>query len=136
MDPATNPGSVNPGGGNPPSGPPMMPASGHSPLHPGAPVPAPGQSAPPLTQPPAMTGADASWLPPTVPVKPGSVDQLMVPTPAVAEDGDVIEKEWVVKAKRIIAQTRQDPYKQTRELHKFRTEYVKKRYNKVIEPLE
>ena len=110
--------------------------------------PQPPASAPPAGPPaPAeqpVDAAAASWLPPTVPVQAGagngqpasSQGQTMVPAPHVADDGDVIEKEWVQRAKHIVEQTRQDPYKQTRELHKFRAEYMKKRYNKVIEPVE
>lgn len=135
MDPANNPGSVNPGTNMPPQQPPAMPMPGAMPQQPGSETVLSGQ---PQT---VATGADVSWLPPTAPVgagggQAGSSAQAIVPAPVNAEDGDVIEKEWVVKAKRIVDQTRQDPYKQTRELHKFRSEYMKKRYNKIIEPVE
>lgn len=50
--------------------------------------------------------------------------------PAVADDNDLIEKEWVVKAKQIVAATREDPYTQNKELSKFKADYLKKRYNK------
>jgi hypothetical protein len=53
-------------------------------------------------------------------------------TPALADDADLIEKEWVVKAKQIVAQTKFDPYLQSAELNKLKAEYVKKRYNKEI----
>lgn len=122
----------------PPQQPPAMPLPGaggqnQPEMVPGAPAAA------------AMSAADASWLPPTVPVSAAGAKaagaasqpgQTMVPVPAAADDGDLIEKEWVHKAKRIVEQTRQDPYKQTKELHKFRAEYMKKRYNKIIEPVE
>src|SRR5688500_5267774 len=82
----------------------------------------------------------ASWLPPSVPVKPSASNaagkaagQAPVNIPAVADDGDIIEKEWVMKAKQIVEATRQDPYRQTKEIHKFKAEYMKKRYNKIIE---
>ncbi len=52
--------------------------------------------------------------------------------PAEAADTDVIEKEWVVKAKQVVSETRGDPYKQVRELNKLRADYMKKRYNKDI----
>ncbi len=51
-------------------------------------------------------------------------------SPAVADDNDLIEEEWVTKAKQIVAATREDPYTQTRELNKFKADYLKKRYNK------
>lgn len=43
---------------------------------------------------------------------------------------DLIEKEWVVRAKAIVQQTRSDPHLQTKQLGKFKAEYMKKRYNK------
>lgn len=52
--------------------------------------------------------------------------------PSLADDSDLIEKEWVLKAKQIIAATRDDPYTQNRELSKFKADYLKKRYNKDI----
>jgi hypothetical protein len=96
--------------------------------------------------PPPVGGAAASWLPPTVPVQPSNQGaggaqptqdpQANVSAPAIADDGDVIEKEWVDRAKQIVARTRQDPYNQTRELHKFKAEYLQKRYNKTIEAVQ
>jgi hypothetical protein len=55
-----------------------------------------------------------------------------VSAPAVADDGDLIEKEWVTKAKHIVMSTRDDPHKQTKELHALKADYMKKRYNKTI----
>jgi hypothetical protein len=53
-------------------------------------------------------------------------------TPAIADDGDLIEKEWVLKAKQIVDRSKSDPFLQSRELNKLKAEYIKKRYNKVI----
>jgi hypothetical protein len=50
----------------------------------------------------------------------------------VKDDGDLIEKEWVNKAKEIVERTRDDPYKQSEELTVFKADYMKKRYNKTI----
>ena len=50
----------------------------------------------------------------------------------VADDLDLIEKEWVDKAKTIVTQTRNDPYSQNKELNKFKATYMQKRYNKEI----
>jgi hypothetical protein len=50
--------------------------------------------------------------------------------PAVAADNDLIEKEWVIKAKQIVEQNREDPYAQTMEINRFKADYLKKRYNK------
>lgn len=55
-----------------------------------------------------------------------------VASPIVAEDVDLIEKEWVDKAKAIVEKTKTDPYAQNQELHRFKADYMKKRYNKEI----
>lgn len=141
-----------------------QPAAGGDPLNapqadqvdtvaPIADMPMPAQPAAAPLAPPPVSQGNTGWLPPTVPVQPigqssdqsgsqGSNGQPMaapainVPAPAIADDGDVIEKEWVEKAKQIVERTRQDPYNQTRELHKFKAEYLQKRYNKTIEAVE
>lgn len=53
-------------------------------------------------------------------------------TQAVADDGDLIEKEWVNKAKQIVERTRDNPYQQSEELTVFKADYMKKHYNKTI----
>ena len=52
--------------------------------------------------------------------------------PAIAGDDDVIEKEWVDKAKKIIAETKDDPYRREREVSRLQADYLQKRYNKTI----
>jgi hypothetical protein len=52
-----------------------------------------------------------------------------------AQDTDLIEKEWVLRAKSIVAQTQDDPFKQKNEMSKIKADYIKKRFNKTI-PLE
>jgi hypothetical protein len=47
-----------------------------------------------------------------------------------ADDADLIEKQWVEAAKKVIKALATDPYKQTIEISKIKTDYVKKRYNK------
>lgn len=54
------------------------------------------------------------------------------PTPIAADDVDLIEKEWVTKAKQIVSATRDDPHRQNQEINKFRADYLKKRYQKDI----
>jgi hypothetical protein len=49
-----------------------------------------------------------------------------------ADDKDLIEKEWVTKAKAIVERTREDPYKQSEELSLLKADYLQKRYNKTI----
>ena len=48
------------------------------------------------------------------------------------DDNDLIEKEWVAKAKQIVERNRNDPYKQSEELTLFKADYMKKRYGKTI----
>jgi hypothetical protein len=51
-------------------------------------------------------------------------------SPQIADDVDVIEKEWVDKAKRIVSATKADPRKQEHEVSKLQADYLLKRYNK------
>jgi hypothetical protein len=53
-------------------------------------------------------------------------------TPAVAADSDDIGKEWVSKAKRIVEQTKSDPFLQERAVSRLQADYMKKRFNKYI----
>lgn len=91
----------------------------------------PVQSQPqPLPQPSQMGAQQAiqTALPPV----PQATPSIHPAAPAVADDLDLIEKEWVNKAKAIVAQTRTDPYAQNSEMNKFKADYMKKRYNKDI----
>lgn len=84
--------------------------------------------------------APAPVLPvPTVPEPPapGMVPMLNpVPVyndnPAAAGDDEVIEKEWVDKAKKIVTETKDDPYKQEQEVSKLQADYLMKRYGKEV----
>lgn len=53
-------------------------------------------------------------------------------SPLTAADNDLIEKEWVSKAKEMVARTHGDPFNQNKEINKIKAEYIKKRYNKDI----
>jgi hypothetical protein len=53
-------------------------------------------------------------------------------TPVVAEDRDDIEKEWVNKAKKIVEQTKADPFLQERAVSRLQADYMKKRFNKDV----
>lgn len=52
--------------------------------------------------------------------------------PAIADDVDVIEKEWVDKADRIVEVTSQDPYVEEEAIEDLQVDYLKKRYGKEI----
>lgn len=74
---------------------------------------------------------------PSMPVLPVPQPQLVVhdePTgnPIVAADDDVIEREWVQKAKKIVSETKDDPFTQEHEISKLQADYIKKRYGKEI----
>jgi len=97
--------------------------------------------------------SNAETAPLAVPLAPASTIPLPIPAPPAgttpatdaglasatstssalpADDGDLIEKEWVNKAKQIVERTRDDPYKQSGELTTFKADYMKKRYGKSI----
>jgi len=77
---------------------------------------------PPPGQAPAAAGAPASAE--------DSMAQSLAAT--ITDDGDIVEKEWVNKAKQIVQGNRNDPYRQSEELMIFRANYMKKRYGKDI----
>ncbi len=68
---------------------------------------------------------DISASPPVNQLSPQSI-------PVQASDSDLIEQEWVHKAKAIVEQTKNDPHRQNEEINKFKAEYIKKRYNREI----
>jgi hypothetical protein len=53
-------------------------------------------------------------------------------SPTVAGDEDVIEKEWVDKAKKIILETKDDPYGRTERVNALQKDYLRKRYSKEL----
>jgi hypothetical protein len=57
-------------------------------------------------------------------------------TPLVAADDEVIEQEWVQKAKQIVLRTKEDPYSQEKEIGRLQADYIKKRYGKEIKLIE
>lgn len=52
--------------------------------------------------------------------------------PMSASDDDVIEKEWVDRAKQIITQTKSDPYARERAISELQKDYLMKRYGKQL----
>ncbi len=59
----------------------------------------------------------------------------LVSTPHIADEVQLIEKEWVESAKRIIEHTKDDPKKQSDGLGSVKTDYLKKRFNRDGDPL-
>lgn len=76
---------------------------------------APATSAPP--QPDQKT--------PVGPLSPATADLK-------ADDADLIEKEWVERAKSVVSQTHDDPHRQKSEVSKVKADYIQKRFNKII----
>lgn len=56
--------------------------------------------------------------------------------PAVANDQDVIEKEWVDRAEEVIAKTSGDPHAEEEAEEDLQVDYLKKRYNKDVKKSE
>ena len=65
-----------------------------------------------------------------VPVSSQPATNITVPDEAA--DADLIEKEWVERAKQIVDHTRDDPREQQNALSRMKADYMKKRYNKDI----
>jgi hypothetical protein len=72
----------------------------------------PPAQAVPQPEPPAAASAPASGL--------------------QADDKDLIEKQWVEKAKNIVTTNREDPYKQKNEMSRVKADYIQKRFGKTI----
>ncbi|MBC7565088.1 hypothetical protein H7100_02595 [Candidatus Saccharibacteria bacterium] len=53
-------------------------------------------------------------------------------SPTVAGDEDVIEKEWVDKAKKIILETKDDPFGRSTRVNELQKDYLRKRYSKEL----
>ncbi len=99
-------------------------------------LPQTGQLPPPMT--PLLTNVPDE--PVRSPMSQASSDpDIQAPpidTPSVAEDNDLIEQEWVNKAKAIVERTRTDPHAQNKEINKIKADYIRKRYNKEIKVTE
>ncbi len=96
----------------------------------------PGSALPPVVPP---SPPPSSSIQTTVPIDNSNPSQLPLaqgqanpPAPATADDADLIEKEWVDKAKAIVEHTKDDPHQQNKKLNEFKADYMKKRYSKDI----
>lgn len=73
---------------------------------------------------------------PVIPQMPDPVGQTQAAktddNPLIAADEDVIEKEWVEKAKKVIAETKHDPYLQEQAVSRLQADYQMKRYGKTV----
>ena len=116
-------------------------------IPPAMPEIAPIQSQERLSNPEAQTGHGQSQTPQddqaaVVPVPDLVASPVVTPqdnqtaittsAPTVAADEDLIEKEWVDQAKKIVSKTKHDPYEQARLVSELMRDYIKKRYGRVI----
>jgi hypothetical protein len=89
----------------------------------------PGQSGGPTTHQPVLSTSQPVVVPSTTIA---SDDSTTMTNPAAAADEDLIEKEWVEKAKQVVKTTRSDPHEQAKQIAELMRDYVKKRYGKVV----
>ena len=80
---------------------------------------------------PPVVADDQTSAAPAKPSEPVTADDIYV-SRLPAKDSDLIEKEWVDRAKQIIAKTADDPHRQKHEMSKMKAAYIKKRYNKAV----
>ena len=82
---------------------------------------------------PASNGGLPTILPTPVLADVPATDPLTVSqTPIIAGDDDLIEKEWVEKAKKIVAETRDNPYGRERAVSQLQKDYLMKRYGREL----
>lgn len=58
--------------------------------------------------------------------------QITSAIPVTAQDLDVMEKEWVNRAKQVVNATRDNPRQQNIELAKVKADYLQKRFQKTL----
>jgi len=100
-------------------------------------LPAQTESAPAATPPAAAPPVPTLSAPQSLPAaSPSAADDVAATTQSASltidDDGDLIEKTWVQKAKQIVERNRDDPFRQSEELTVFKADYMKKRYGKTI----
>lgn len=87
-----------------------------------------------------MKDENTAQQPAPVPKQDSSVapaqDTTSIPIPPEAEDNDLIEKEWVERAKQIVLHTSHNPHEQQKALSLMKADYMKKRYNRDIKVSE
>lgn len=102
-------------------------------------APRPQESREQLSGRAAGDGAPAQALPtpmapqPVAPAAPAddqvaAIDHPANDNPLAADDVDVIEKEWVDRAKKILQDTKDDPYQKEHEVSRLQADYLQKRF--------
>jgi hypothetical protein len=90
------------------------------------------KKAPPMAPVATQAGATAPVAVDNTITSSSSQSQTALDDSLTAADIDRIEKEWVDRAKHIVAATKDDPYKQNLQMNKVKADYIKKRFNKTI----
>lgn len=81
----------------------------------------------------AIVDVTAPTMPDPVVAVPTTVsDDAISSSPLVADDSDLIEKEWVDRAKKIIQDTHDDPAKREEQVSALQKDYLRKRYGKEL----
>ena len=65
-------------------------------------------------------------------VQESSANSPVAVVPATARDIDVMEDEWVKDLKKMIVETKGDPYAREVRFKEMQIDYLKKRYNRII----
>lgn len=92
---------------------------------------------PSYTAPPQLTGGGILGDPmQSMQQQSGQALISQIQVPEEANELDLIEKEWVLKAKQIVEHTYDDPHVQQAEISKMKADYMKKRYDKDIKIAE
>lgn len=81
---------------------------------------------------PALPPIQITTTPVIAPVVDDTSVQPASDLPVAANDDDLIEKEWVDQAKKIIIQTKDDPYRREQEVNRLQADYLRKRYGKEL----
>lgn len=91
-----------------------------SPIELAPPPPMPMPPMPPVVQPVVVATPD--------PV----ADDVTAANPIAANDDDVIEKEWVDRAKQVILQTKDNPFAREKAIGELQRDYLMKRYGRQV----
>ena len=65
-------------------------------------------------------------------VQESSANSAVAVVPATARDIDLMEDEWVKDLKKMIVETKGDPYAREVRFKEMQIDYLKKRYNRII----
>lgn len=78
----------------------------------------------------AATAASVAQTTPVAPVVDGTTSAAAAPSTAAHDD--IIEKEWVDRAKKIVTDTPDDPHKREEQVTALHNDYLRKRFGKKL----